>query len=122
MKAKIPNDQYGEVQWNFGSLFSMVQNIEANVKSLVDNHSVYVASVARDYATKQELIAVHNLATTTRSLIQNELEPIKQHVEKSEKVMSSGSKVSKFLIRTVQTAFTSLITLVVAYYFTHYFS
>lgn len=122
MPAKLPKDHYGDVQWNMGTLFTMVQNIEQNVNSLVVNHREYVASVARDYATKQELIAVHNLATTTRSLIQNELEPIKQHVEKSEKVMSSGSKVSKFLIRTVQTAFTSLITLVVAYYFTHYFS
>lgn len=122
MPAKLPKDHYGDVQWNMGTLFTMVQNIEQNVNSLVVNHREYVASVARDYATKQELIAVHNLATTTRSLIQNELEPIKQHVEKSEKVMSSGSKVSKFLIRTVHTAFTSLITLVVAYYFTHYFS
>jgi uncharacterized protein YicC (UPF0701 family) len=122
MAAKLPKDQYGDVQWNMGTLFTMVQNIEQNVNSLVVNHREYVASVARDYATKQELIAVHNLATTTRSLIQNELEPIKQHVEKSKKVMSSGSKVSKFLIRTVHTAFTSLITLVVAYYFTHYFS
>lgn len=122
MPAKLPKDHYGDVQWNMGTLFTMVQNIEQNVNSLVVNHREYVASVARDYATKQELIAVHNLATTTRSLIQNELEPIKQHVEKSKKVMSSGSKVSKFLIRTVHTAFTSLITLVVAYYFTHYFS
>lgn len=122
MKAKIPKDQYGEVQWNFGTLFSMVQNIETNVKSLVDNHSVYVASVARDYATKQELLAVQTIATTTRALIQEELGPIKTHVERSSKVLGNGTKLGKFISRSIQTAFTCFITLVVAYYFSHYFS
>lgn len=122
MKAKIPKDQYGEVQWNFGTLFSMVQNIETNVKSLVDNHSVYVASVARDYATKQELLVVQTIATTTRSMIQEELGPIKTHVEKSNRILGNGTKLGKFFSRTLQTAFTCFITLIVAYYFSRYFS
>lgn len=122
MKAKIPKDQYGEVQWNFGTLFSMVQNIETNVKSLVDNHSVYVASVARDYATKQELLAVQEIATTTRNQIKEELQPIKAHVEMSSKILGNSTKLGKFVSRTLQTALTSFVTLVVAYYFSHYFS
>jgi uncharacterized protein YicC (UPF0701 family) len=122
MKAKIPKDQYGEVQWNFGTLFTMVQNIEKNVTSLVNNHSTYVASVARDYATKQELLAVQTIATTTRALIQDELGPIKTHVERSNKILGNGTKLGKFVSRTLQTALTSFITLVVAYYFSHYFS
>lgn len=122
MKAKIPKDQYGEVQWNFGSLFSMVQNIEANVKSLVDNHSVYVASVARDYATKQELLAVQEIANNTRSQIMEELTPIKKHVETSSKLISNSTVLGKFISHALQTALTSFITLLVAYYFTNYFS
>lgn len=122
MKAKIPKDQYGEVQWNFGTLFSMVQNIEADVKSLVQNHSVYVASVARDYATKQELLAVQEIATTTRNQIKEELQPIKAHVEMSSKILGNSTKLGKFVSRTLQTALTSFVTLVVAYYFSRYFT
>lgn len=122
MKAKIPKDQYGEVQWNFGTLFSMVQNIEADVKSLVQNHSVYVASVARDYATKQELLAVQEIATTTRNQIKEELQPIKAYVEMSSKILGNSTKLGKFVSRTLQTALTSFVTLVVAYYFSRYFT
>lgn len=122
MKAKIPKDQYGEVQWNFGTLFSMVQNIEANVKSLVDNHSEYVASAARDYATKQELLAVQEIANNTRSQIMEELTPIKKHVETSSKLISNSTVLGKFISRSLHTALTSFITLLVAYYFTNYFS
>lgn len=122
MPAKLPKDQYGDVQWNMGTLFTMVQNIEENVEKIMQVQSDHTKMVGRVYATKVEVQGVRKIADDTRTKLHQELDPIRQQFEKTQKLLGTGSKVSRLAARAFQTVLTSTLTLLVAYYFNKYFS
>lgn len=122
MAAKLPKDQYGDVQWNMGTLFTMVQNIEENVEKIMKAQSDHTKMVSRVYATKVEVQGVRQIADDTRTKLHLELDPIIQQFERTQKLLGTGSKVSRLAARAAQTILTSTLTLLVAYYFNKYFS
>lgn len=122
MTSKPPKDDYGQVQWNMGALFQMVENIRDTVNTMASERAQEKEALARDYATKFELASVIQISTATRELLSKELTPIQEHVKKASTVLGIGSRMSRMVTGIGNIIFTSTITLLVAYYFNKYFS
>lgn len=122
MSAKRPKDDYGDVQWNMGTLFTMVSNIEENVGKIMQAQKEYSQQVERDYATKLELEGLKRISEETRKTLRTEIDPIKEQFERTQRLLGAGTRVSKWFTIATQTILTSTLTLLVAYYFNKYFS
>lgn len=111
--------EYGDIQRDFGTLFQVVKDVQETLKRIESSEKAFMRETKVTYATKRELIIVHDIALDTKNTIDKELPAIKEELRRASSIFGIGSKIGKFFVFVTQVALTSFVTLIVAYYWAH---